>query len=42
MIARRVPDIQLEDDFLDRVPEGAIDAALLGRYRAAHAAREAR
>jgi len=37
-----VPDTQLEDDFLRRVPEGAIDRDLLARYRAALAAQEAR
>lgn len=39
---RGVPDIALEDDFLQRVPERTIDCDLLRRYRSACAAQEAR
>lgn len=37
-----IPDIGLEDDFLRRVPEGAVDSGLLATYRAALAEQEAR
>jgi hypothetical protein len=35
---RGVPDIRLEDDFLQRVPEDAINSDLLAEYRSAVAA----
>jgi hypothetical protein len=37
-----VTDIRLEDDFLARVPEGAIDSEVLSRYRGALSAQEKR
>jgi tetratricopeptide (TPR) repeat protein len=39
---RGVPDIRIEDDFLQRVPEGAVDARLLADYRKAYADQESR
>jgi hypothetical protein len=39
---RGVPDTRLEDDFFRRVPEDAIGAELLNRYRSALIAQEAR
>jgi hypothetical protein len=39
---RGVPDIRIEDDFLQRVPEGAVDMRLLADYRTAYADQESR
>jgi hypothetical protein len=39
---RGVPDIQLEDDFLRRVPDGVIDPKVMAAYRSAMAEQAAR